>query len=215
VSNPLGAMLQNTLSQGLISGKREMDGFRVFQVSAPISHGSSGGPIFNTSAEVVGIAAFMLEGGQNLNFAIPIDYARGMLTATNLQPLSSIYEPEPVPQPPVAEPKPADPPDRPSTAVQTDASAAPGEMKDVPSGIYLERQIRKWTSEDAQHVLGQPLRHRYAYDNQKNITGDIFAYPDPTGLYREFELFFDESKKLQIVYIFPSALIENPMDGPF
>ena len=66
MSNPLGAMLQNTLSQGLTSGKREMDGFRVFQVSAPISHGSSGGPIFNTSAEVVGIAAFMLEGGQNL-----------------------------------------------------------------------------------------------------------------------------------------------------
>jgi hypothetical protein len=76
-------------------------------------------------------------------------------------------------------------------------------MKDVPSGIYLERQIRKWTSEDANGVLGQALRHRYAYDNQKNITGDIFAYPDPTGLYREFELFLDKSKRLQIVYIFP------------
>jgi hypothetical protein len=40
-------------------------------------------------------------------------------------------------------------------------------------------------------------------DDQKNITGDIFAYLDPTGLYREFELFFDKSKRLQIVYIFP------------
>jgi hypothetical protein len=213
VSNPLGAMLQNTLSQGLVSGKREMDGYRVFQISAPISHGSSGGPIFNTSAEVVGIAAFMLEGGQNLNFAIPIDYARGMLTANNLQPLSSIYEPEPVPQPPAAEPKPSDAPAPTSAAVRTPNSAVPAEMKDVPSGIFLERQIRKWTSEDAERVLGQPFRHRYSYDNQKNITGDIFAYPDPTGLYREFELLFDQSKKLQIVYIFPYAMTWDQCKG--
>jgi serine protease Do len=54
VSNPLGTALQNTLSQGLVSGKRDMEGYRVLQISAPISHGSSGGPIFNTAAEVVG-----------------------------------------------------------------------------------------------------------------------------------------------------------------
>jgi hypothetical protein len=44
---------------------------------------------------VIGIAVGSLEGGQNLNFAIPIDYAKGMLTSNRAQPLSSFYEPEP------------------------------------------------------------------------------------------------------------------------
>jgi S1-C subfamily serine protease len=93
LSNALG-VLQNSLSQGIVSGIRQGDVYRYFQVSAPISPGSSGGPIFNTKGEVVGIAVASMEGGQNLNFAIPIDYARGMLTSTIARPLASIYEPE-------------------------------------------------------------------------------------------------------------------------
>jgi S1-C subfamily serine protease len=92
LTNPLG-LLQNTLSEGIVSGVREGDGYRYFQISAPISHGSSGGPIFNTSGEVIGIAVAILEEGQNLNFAVPIDYAKGLLSATEPRPLASIYEP--------------------------------------------------------------------------------------------------------------------------
>lgn len=94
LSNPLG-VLENTLSQGIVSGIRPRDGYHEFQISAPISHGSSGGPIFDANGEVVGIAVGFFEGGQNLNFAIPIDYARGMLSATEARPLASVYEPEP------------------------------------------------------------------------------------------------------------------------
>ncbi len=94
LSNPLG-MLQNTLSQGIVSGIRQGDGYSYFQVSAPISHGSSGGPVFDAKGEVVAIAAGFFEGGQNLNYAIPIDYTRVMLSATEARPLASIYEPEP------------------------------------------------------------------------------------------------------------------------
>jgi S1-C subfamily serine protease len=94
LSNPLG-VLQNSLSQGIVSGIRQGDGYRYFQISAPISPGSSGGPIFNTKGEVVGIAVATMEGGQNLNFAVPIDYAKGMLSSTAARPLASIYEPEP------------------------------------------------------------------------------------------------------------------------
>jgi len=94
LSHPLG-LLQNTLSEGIVSGMREADGYRYFQISAPISHGSSGGPIFDSKGEVVAIATAIIEAGQNLNFAVPIDYAKGMLSASNAKPLESVYEPEP------------------------------------------------------------------------------------------------------------------------
>jgi trypsin-like peptidase len=214
VSNPLGA-LQNTLSQGLVSGKRDMDGYRVLQVSAPISHGSSGGPIFNTAAEVVGIAAFTIESGQNLNFAIPIDYARGMLSANNPQPLASVYEPEPSPETQKtaqAEPQvPAQPPNtppnpQPTASVAPTPATIPPEMRNQIS-VYLERQIRTWTDVEARQAIGDPLRHRFAYDLNRNVTGDIYAYADPTRLYREFELDFDsKTKRLTNIIIYPWSL---------
>jgi peroxiredoxin len=90
ISNPEG--LKNTLSQGLISAVREGDGFRLFQMSAPISHGSSGGPVFNNKGEVIAIAKGGIDQGQNLNFSIPIDYARGMLSTAGTRPLTSVYD---------------------------------------------------------------------------------------------------------------------------
>lgn len=95
LSNPLG-LLDNTLSEGIVSGIRQLDGFHVLQITAPISHGSSGGPLFNAKGEVVGITSATIQDGQSLNFAIPIDYARGMLASPNQpRPLASVYDPEP------------------------------------------------------------------------------------------------------------------------
>jgi len=72
---------------------RPGDGYKYFQISEPISHGSSGGPIFNSKGEVIGIAVATLEEGQNLNFAVPIDYARGMVIAMGSpKALATIYE---------------------------------------------------------------------------------------------------------------------------
>lgn len=104
LSTPLG-ILQNTLSNGIVSGIRAGDGYRYFQVTAPISHGSSGSPIFNLKGEVIGIAVMTISEGQNLNFAIPIDYAKGMIASpSSVKSLAAIYEPEPEPE---AEEKPA------------------------------------------------------------------------------------------------------------
>jgi S1-C subfamily serine protease len=74
IGNPKG--LENTVSDGLLSGVREVDGYNLLQISAPISPGSSGGPVFSSSGRVVGIAAATLRDGQNLNFCVPIKYAR-------------------------------------------------------------------------------------------------------------------------------------------
>jgi hypothetical protein len=65
--------LELTLSEGLISGLRDMEGQKVIQTTAAISHGSSGGGLFDASARLVGITTFVLTGGQNLNFALPVN----------------------------------------------------------------------------------------------------------------------------------------------
>jgi hypothetical protein len=70
IGSPLG--LQNTLSEGIVSAVRA----GLIQVSVPISPGSSGGPIFSTGGEVIGIAVSTVVGGQNLNFAVPINWAK-------------------------------------------------------------------------------------------------------------------------------------------
>jgi S1-C subfamily serine protease len=71
ISSPLG--LEKTVSQGIISGFREHNKKRYLQITAPISPGSSGGPVLNRQGKVLGVTAFILEGNhaQNLNFAIP------------------------------------------------------------------------------------------------------------------------------------------------
>jgi len=74
---PLG--LDSTLTDGIISAVREAGSFRLFQTSAPISHGSSGGPLFDDYGDVVAPAVSTAEAGENLNFAVPIDLAQALL----------------------------------------------------------------------------------------------------------------------------------------
>jgi S1-C subfamily serine protease len=79
IGNPEG--LENTVSSGLLSGIRDSEkGFKWHQISAPISHGSSGSPVFNNKGEVVGIATASFNQGQNLNFSIPINYASPLIS---------------------------------------------------------------------------------------------------------------------------------------
>jgi S1-C subfamily serine protease len=77
VGNPQG--LEGTFSQGIISSIRQLEGGSLVQITAPISPGSSGGPVLNTKAEVVGVTVATYKGGQNLNFAIPSQYLRDLL----------------------------------------------------------------------------------------------------------------------------------------
>ncbi len=67
IGSPEG--LQNSVSTGVLSGRTDID----LQFTAPISHGSSGGALFNTNGEVIGVTYSSLESGQSLNFAIPIE----------------------------------------------------------------------------------------------------------------------------------------------
>ena len=60
-------------------------GSRRIQISAPISEGSSGGPVLNSRGEVIGVAVSRLTEEQNLNFVIPSNYLKELLTKTGTQ----------------------------------------------------------------------------------------------------------------------------------
>ncbi len=77
VGSPHG--LEGTFSQGIVSAFREHGRRKLIQITAPISPGSSGGPILNAKAEVVGVATAYLKDGQNLNFAVSIEHLRVLL----------------------------------------------------------------------------------------------------------------------------------------
>ena len=72
VGSPLG--LEQTVSEGIVSAIRDVPGVgTIFQVSAPISRGSSGSPVVNGHGQVVGVISFQSQSGQNLNFAVASD----------------------------------------------------------------------------------------------------------------------------------------------
>lgn len=79
IGNPLS--LDSTVSNGIVSGMRAVkeEGGKLLQITAPISPGSSGGPLFDMAGGVIGITTMYLKGGENLNFAIAINDAKPLL----------------------------------------------------------------------------------------------------------------------------------------
>lgn len=78
IGHPLG--LGNTVSDGLVSAVRELSPtLSVLQISAPISPGSSGGPILNDRAQVIGISTLVVTEGQNLAFGMPVNQLKVLL----------------------------------------------------------------------------------------------------------------------------------------
>lgn len=62
--------LEQTISNGIVSAVRDFPDISLIQITAPISPGSSGGPVVNMSGEIVGMSTGLLQDGQNLNFAV-------------------------------------------------------------------------------------------------------------------------------------------------
>jgi tetratricopeptide (TPR) repeat protein len=85
--------LELTLSDGIISSLREVEGGHYIQTTAAISHGSSGGGLFDENGALVGLTTFYLTKGQNLNFAVPVEWVtelakRSLKTSAAEQPVT-------------------------------------------------------------------------------------------------------------------------------
>lgn len=91
IGSPLGFL--NTVSTGVFSGYIENDTRLELQFSASISHGSSGGALFNNQGEVIGVTCGSYEGGQNLNVAVPIQYVCDLMnTPTSSLTIEQFYD---------------------------------------------------------------------------------------------------------------------------
>ena len=78
IGSPLG--LEGSVSEGIVSAVRNLPGKSLLlQITAAISHGSSGSPVLNGNGEVLGVAASQIVEGQSINFAIPIELAKQCL----------------------------------------------------------------------------------------------------------------------------------------
>ncbi len=71
IGNPL--RLEGSISDGIVSAIREVPALgRIIQVTAPVSHGNSGSPLFNMRGEVIGIVTVKVTNGQNINLALSV-----------------------------------------------------------------------------------------------------------------------------------------------
>ncbi len=78
IGHPFG--LNYTATQGVISKvDRIRDGVKYIQIDAAINPGNSGGPLVNKQGEIIGINSFIIRGGDNLGFALPVSYLREAL----------------------------------------------------------------------------------------------------------------------------------------
>jgi len=50
------------VSDGIIASVRQTEKGMLYQITAPVSPGSSGGPVMNMQGEVIGVVAFTVPG---------------------------------------------------------------------------------------------------------------------------------------------------------
>jgi len=88
IGNPL--KLEGSVTDGIVSAVREVpNSYRIIQITAPISHGNSGSPVFNLRGQVLGVVTVKVTNGQNINLAIAAARV-GELRAGALRPLADL-----------------------------------------------------------------------------------------------------------------------------
>ncbi len=83
IGNPL--RLEGSISDGIVSAVREVPSLgRIIQITAPISHGNSGSPVFNMRGQVIGIVTIKVTNGQNINLAMSAQRLAGFTVGERL-----------------------------------------------------------------------------------------------------------------------------------
>ncbi len=188
IGSPLS--LESTVSNGILSGIRSDDGRRLLQITAPISHGSSGGPLFNLAGEVVGITTAALVGGENLNFAVPINDVKKLLALPATHALVAFPD---EPEAAAVAPKASAPTDGSPSLEETGENACNQQIAQISRsypmimGGYNRRKERCYVFFDAIPELDTtaPQSLRTIASNVKTFAGDsidIFLIFDVTGV---------------------------------
>jgi Trypsin-like peptidase domain/TPR repeat/Tetratricopeptide repeat len=89
IGNPL--RLEGSVSDGIVSAIREVPSLgRIIQITAPISHGNSGSPVFNMRGQVVGVVTIKVTNGQNINLAMSSARLSSMREGAPVVPFSEL-----------------------------------------------------------------------------------------------------------------------------
>jgi len=73
IGHPFG--LKYTATEGIVSkANRKHNDIDYIQIDAAINPGNSGGPLVNTDGDIIGVNTFIISGGDNLGFALPVNY---------------------------------------------------------------------------------------------------------------------------------------------
>jgi len=103
IGTPLDPKLQSTVTKGIVSANRIVDGFSFIQSDVAVNHGNSGGPLLDESGAIIGLTdwGFQPEGDNSHNFFVPVGDALDFLA------IKPAREAAPATPPPaVAKPKP-------------------------------------------------------------------------------------------------------------
>lgn len=91
IGNPISLQYERSVTSGIVSalnrsltasdsdGSNQIVAENLIQTDAAINSGNSGGPLCNTSGEVIGINAYKSSQGENMGFAIPINILKPII----------------------------------------------------------------------------------------------------------------------------------------
>ncbi len=162
IGAPIG--LEATVTDGLLSAVRNDGNRRLLQISIPVSHGSSGGPVFDEQGRVVGlvVSGIRPDVAENLNFALPINYVRGKLA------LAASKTPVPLAQSAIQVPSAASLPGQSGTGGVTGPDA-------VNTDLHLEWRSLKGVEAFSEYKGENGLREVSL--TQYEVTTDPFGAP--------------------------------------
>lgn len=165
IGSPVG--LQNTVSEGIISSFRNLNGVSCIQTNADIDNGSSGGGLFNNSGQLIGITSSGIDSGSaNLNFAVTSDEFVPMVNKYISRTHKSIESSFPLPSKPL-----------PSTQDPVLGDIALGmtkkQVKELSGGKLLSEKSNQLFYENVL-VLGYSAGVIYNFENNRLTSISIF-----------------------------------------
>jgi hypothetical protein len=163
LGNPIN--LELTLSDGLVSALRKdsTERLRFIQISAPISHGSSGGGLFDRDGRLVGITSAGIEAGQNLNLAIPISWLKDLPARSAGAKVKYDGDRRTVAVTPAPVPAPAPAPAPPAREHAKPVASGYGDIKDVAKLAQLAPNAKA----AYETFLSKPLPRAFAISDDK------------------------------------------------
>ena len=88
-----GRALDATVTRGIVSGVRAINGVTIVQTDAALNPGNSGGPVLDTDGRVIAVATAKARGSESIGFAVAAEYALALLAGRGTSPVQALVRP--------------------------------------------------------------------------------------------------------------------------